>query len=72
MDLPPLPKFFGKYIEPDGERTLYEESEVLEWGRKIQRAFLRPCRSPYCECEAGKCTHPGCYDARHLPLSQEG
>lgn len=25
---------------------------------------LRPCRSPYCECEQGKCTHPGCYDAR--------
>lgn len=25
---------------------------------------LRPCRSPYCECEVGKCTHPGCYDAR--------
>jgi len=25
---------------------------------------LRPCRSPYCECDHGKCTHPGCYDAR--------
>lgn len=29
---------------------------------------LRPCHSPYCECDLGKCTHPGCYDARHLPL----
>jgi hypothetical protein len=25
---------------------------------------LRPCRSPYCECAPGECTHPGCYDAR--------
>ncbi len=25
---------------------------------------LKPCRSPYCECTEGKCTHPGCYDAR--------
>jgi len=25
---------------------------------------LKPCRSPYCECAAGQCTHPGCYDAR--------
>jgi hypothetical protein len=24
---------------------------------------MKPCRSPYCECEAGKCTH----DARHDP-----
>lgn len=25
---------------------------------------LKPCRSPYCECDKGKCTHPGFYDAR--------
>jgi hypothetical protein len=30
-------------------------------------APLRPCRSPYCECTAGQCTHPGCYDARGEP-----
>jgi hypothetical protein len=29
---------------------------------------LRPCRSPYCECEPRACTHPGCYDARHEPV----
>lgn len=23
-----------------------------------------PCRSPYCECSPGQCSHPGCYDAR--------
>lgn len=27
-------------------------------------ANLKPCRSPYCECDHGKCTHPGFYDAR--------
>lgn len=32
-----------------------------------EKAQLRPCRSPYCECDFGKCTHPGCYDARHEP-----
>jgi hypothetical protein len=25
---------------------------------------LKPCRSPYCECTVGECSHPGCYDAR--------
>jgi len=25
---------------------------------------MKPCRSPYCECEVGKCTHPGFFDAR--------
>jgi|GEM_PF-2619660 len=29
---------------------------------------LKPCRSPYCECERGKCTHPGFRDARHEPV----
>lgn len=29
-----------------------------------QLAKGRPCRSPYCECTPGQCTHPGCYDAR--------
>jgi hypothetical protein len=26
-----------------------------------------PCRSAYCECDSGKCTHPGFYDARDKP-----
>jgi hypothetical protein len=30
---------------------------------------LKPCRSPYCECEVGKCTHPGFYDARGEELT---
>jgi hypothetical protein len=24
----------------------------------------KPCRSPYCECDVGKCTHPGFFDCR--------
>lgn len=30
---------------------------------------LKPCRSPYCECSQGACTHPGFYDAREQPVS---
>jgi len=30
----------------------------------FRRSGIKPCRSPYCECEHGKCTHPGFYDAR--------
>lgn len=33
---------------------------------------LRPCRSPYCECEQDKCTHPGCYDARGVKAPHPG
>jgi hypothetical protein len=32
--------------------------------RKVLQQTLKPCRSPYCECSEGKCSHPGCYDAR--------
>ena len=35
----------------------------------LAAAALHPCRSPYCECELGKCTHPGFYDARHEPTA---
>lgn len=31
---------------------------------------MKPCRSPYCECTKDQCTHPGYYDARHLPFQQ--
>lgn len=30
----------------------------------VPKQALKPCRSPYCECDHGKCSHPGCYDAR--------
>jgi len=28
------------------------------------REQLKPCHSPYCECEVGKCSHSGFYDDR--------
>ncbi len=34
--------------------------------------MLKPCRSPYCECTKYKCTHPGYYDARHVPFKWKG
>jgi len=40
---------------------------VVEWLRAAFNAgqgTLKPCRSPYCECEVGKCTHPGFYECR--------
>lgn len=34
----------------------------------LQPQALKPCRSPYCECTPGSCSHPGCYDARSKPF----
>jgi len=34
----------------------------------IPKQPLKPCRSPYCECTPGTCSHPGCYDARSEPF----
>ena len=34
----------------------------------LQPQALKPCRSPYCECTPGQCSHPGCYDARSEPF----
>lgn len=35
-------------------------------------ATLTPCRSPYCECPVGRCSHPGCYDARGTTPGDDG
>jgi hypothetical protein len=34
----------------------------------LQPQAQKPCRSPYCECTPGQCSHPGCYDARSEPF----
>jgi len=34
----------------------------------LQPQAQKPCRSPYCECVPGTCSHPGCYDARSEPF----
>lgn len=38
----------------------------------ISAPLPRPCQSPYCECEAGKCSRPGYYDARGTAPSRPG
>lgn len=52
----------------------------LEAGRPSQKdllgqpisafAGLAPCRNPYCECDPGACTHPGCFDSRGVPIER--
>ena len=42
----------------------YVASKLGEEVEVPDELCLRPCRSPYCECDVGKCSHPGCYDAR--------
>lgn len=39
----------------------------LKWIAALTRrpAPTKPCRSPYCECDAGRCCQLGWYDARH-------
>lgn len=39
-----------------------EDGRSIIWV-KVEPA-TKPCRSPYCECDEGKCTHPGYHDAR--------
>ena len=49
------------------------DHEYLGWGSKLSAYNIiehfygtstLPCKSPYCECDTGKCTHPGFHDAR--------
>ena len=42
----------------------YEPRERPLTAMELRNADLKPCRSPYCECDVGGCTHPGFYDAR--------
>lgn len=49
--------------------VVYKGEDGRVWSRPLDRWYgsftqLQPCRSPYCECEVGACTHPGFYDAR--------
>lgn len=47
----------GKTRKHDSLYSAMRNVEVTSPGTK-------PCHSPYCECEAGRCTYPGFYDAR--------
>lgn len=45
--------------------------ERIRWlSRRLSEATTQPCRSPYCECEPGQCTHPGFHDARGEAIPQ--
>ena len=60
------------HLVADNEKHAYVmmHLEVIKNGKALleqpvqEPVALKPCRSPYCECADGKCTHPGCYDAR--------
>lgn len=48
-----------------GRHYLDEAADEIERLRAaLAQPALKPCRSPYCECTEGECTHPGFYDAR--------
>lgn len=53
-----------RYAKPDSMKACVGLSSAVD---KWVGDDLRPCRSPYCECPAGECSHPGCYDARDMP-----
>lgn len=67
-----LPKAYN--FEGDGVFTKYNMEVAFLAGKQAieqaERSPLKPCRSPYCECDRGKCTHPGFYDARHEQAEQ--
>ena len=48
----------------DDDHILNKSGTPLEVFRSYFGTPLKPCKSPYCECGVGKCTHPGFYDAR--------
>lgn len=48
------------------DKKYVKSHSTNELNRPAQESVaLKPCRSPYCECDVGECSHPGCYDARH-------
>lgn len=65
---------YDDFLEQRSIAEMPSPMQLRQWARSkaILRAqiTLRPCRSPYCECDTGKCTHPGCFDARHIPMTQ--
>lgn len=58
-------RFFDSMSQFNSEEGKYANIRLwLQAAFQAGRETLKPCRSPYCECTVGKCTHPGCYDAR--------
>lgn len=55
----------------DGHHRFGPMGECMGLSCTAQNKDLHPCRSPYCECDPGACTHPGSRDARHEPSKTE-
>ena len=55
------PKNF--YYLPDDKRTFHTADQAYVAYMEIV-CGVQPCCSPYCECDAGACTHPNYYDDR--------
>lgn len=62
-----LRDFFGPTPLVAAMRCFVASKLGVEVDVPEEPAPKRPCRSPYCECSPGQCTHPGCYDARGTP-----
>ena len=65
--------YYKAKVSPAHQPTVLCEQEMRDLQDNIGHVLnaasavmtpLNPCRSQYCECEAGKCTHPGRYDTR--------
>lgn len=48
----------------DGDDKLYDTPDQLYVAYMAKVCEVKPCCSPYCECSAGQCGHPGCFDDR--------
>lgn len=65
--IPPSPRMLPTNMqtrEPPWESPVDMDLSQAELRVISHMQGLRPCRSPYCECPEGQCSHPGCYDAR--------
>lgn len=62
---------YRDFLDQRDVSPLPNPRQLRQWVRDKAHTPLRPCHSPYCECDFDKCTHPGCYDARHIPFKEE-
>lgn len=60
---------FERWAKSRADYTVAQIEKLLS--TQMTKEAPKPCRSPYCECELGKCSHPGFYDARHFPIHGE-
>ncbi len=60
---------FERWAKSRADYTVAQIEKLLS--TQIPKEAPKPCRSPYCECELGKCCHTGFYDARHFPAQEE-